>query len=232
MKRLLPFLLLLLSACSASGPALRRGKDIYPDFASLKAANTEGLDYSREVYGRGSTVSVFALHGGDIERATARLARSVAGKDLNLYIFNGWHGKDSGGLHITAANFDDPDAVLLATSSALGVSIHAQADRGSWVCIGGANKIAASLVARRLEESGFAAVTPCERLPGTSPRNIVNRSSAGGVQLELTLRLLAGLERDGEDLSRFAGAVRQGVLEFVGGLKRERSGEAQASGQE
>ena len=155
----------------------------------------EGLDYSREVYDRGSAVSVFAVHGGDIERATSRLARGIAGRDFNLYIFNGWLGRESGRLHVTASRFDDPDALRLAASSSLALSLHAQADSGSWVCVGGANKSAAALVTKRLEDAGYAAVTPCERLPGISPKNIVNRSSAGGVQLEITLRLLAGLKR-------------------------------------
>ncbi len=224
MKTLLPLFFLLLTACSAGGSALRRGGDAYPDFAALKAANVEGLDYSREVYDRGSRVSVFALHGGDIERATSRLARGIAGRDFNLYIFSGWQGKESGRLHVTATHFDDPDAVKLAASGTLGLSLHAQADNGSWVCVGGANKAAAALVTKRLEDAGFAAVTPCARLAGTSPKNIVNRASAGGVQLEITLRLLARLERDGEELARFTGAVRQAALEFMGGAERHNSG--------
>lgn len=214
-KILLPVFLLALAACSAHGPAARRGGDVYPDFAALKAANTEGLDYTREAYFRGARVAVFAPHGGDIERPTSLLARRTAGRDLNLYIFNGWHGP-KGDLHVTSARFDDPEAVFIATSSVLGVSFHGQADRGSWVCVGGSNKAAAQLVTRRLEEAGFAAVTPCPRLPGTSAKNLVNRASAGGVQLEITLRLLARLEKDGEDLAKFTEAVRLAALEFVG----------------
>ncbi len=208
-------LLLLASGCTSDQAALRRGRDAYPDLSALRAANTEGLDYSRELYNRGSKVAVFAIHGGDIEAATARVARRVAGKDFNLYIFNGWHGRDSGDLHVTAVNFDDPEAAGLAASSLLGISIHAQADRGAWVCVGGSNAAAAELVARRLEAAGFQAETPCARLPGTSGRNIVNRPAAGGVQLELTLRLLSRLDRDAEELGKFSEAVRQAALEFV-----------------
>ena len=102
----------------------------------------------------------------------------------------------------------------------LGISFHAQADRGAWVCVGGANKRAAGLVTKRLEDAGFAAETPCQRLPGVSPRNLVNRSSAGGVQLEITLRLLERLERDGEYLSKFTAAVRQAALEYMGSVSK------------
>lgn len=215
LKFILPCAIFLSAACSAGEARLRRSGDVYPDFTSLKAYHTEGLDYSREVYGRGSPVTVFALHGGDIENTTARLARRVASGDLNLYIFNGWLGRKSGRLHVTATHFDDPDALSLANSAVLGVSVHAQADRGAWVCVGGSNKKAAALMAKRLETAGFVAVTPCERLPGTSPRNIANRPSAGGVQLEITLRLLASLEKDEEELSKFSGAVRQAAFEFI-----------------
>ncbi len=220
MKRLLPLLILLLAACS-SDRALRRGRDVYPDLASLRAAHTEGLDYSREVYDRGSPVTVFAVHGGDIERTTARVARLAAGKNFNLYIFNGWLGNDSGRLHVTSARFDDPEALRLAASSALGLSFHAQADRGAWACVGGANKRAAGLVARRLQEAGFAAETPCERLPGVSPKNIVNRTALGGVQLELTLRLLDRLERDAGYLSKFTDAIRLAAHEFISSVSKE-----------
>jgi len=214
MRNFLFLLLLPLAACSAYGPAMRRGPDVYPDFSALKAANTEGLDFSREAYYRGSPVAVFAPHGGDIELLTSRLARATAGRDFNLYIFNGWHGR-KGDLHVTSTHFDDPQAVLIATSSLLGVSFHAQADHGRWVCVGGSNREAGALVARRLEAAGFSAVAPCARLPGTSLKNIVNRPSSGGVQLEITLRLLASLEKDAEDLSKFTEAVRLAALEFI-----------------
>lgn len=209
------FLVLTLALAASCAPAQRRGKDVYPDFKALKAANTEGLDYSREIYARGSQTAIFAIHGGDIERATARVARSIAGKDFNLYIFNGWQGERSGGLHVTATRFNDPEAVSLATASVLGVSLHAQADRGSWVCVGGSNTQAAQLVAARLNTAGFMAETPCARLPGTSRENIANRPAAGGVQLELTLRLLARLENDEENLAKFSETVRTAVLEAL-----------------
>ncbi|MCM2267027.1 MAG: poly-gamma-glutamate hydrolase family protein [Elusimicrobiales bacterium] len=226
MRYLLLFLILPLAACSSYGPGMRRGGDTYKDLQALRAANTEGLDYSREFYYRGGPVAVFAPHGGDIELGTSRLARLTAGKDFNLYIFNGWLGGDSGRLHVTSSHFNDPDAVFIATSSLLGVSFHAQADRGSWVCVGGANKRAAELVVRRLENAGFAAETPCARLPGTAAANIVNRPSAGGVQLEITLRLLAALEKSAEELSKFTEAVRLAALEFVS------SGQAKAATEE
>ena len=217
----MPCFVLFSAACSTDHAALRRGRDVYPDFASLKAANTEGLDYSREVYNRGSRIAVFAIHGGDIETATARIARRVAGKDFNLYIFNGWKDHGSADLHITAAHFDDPEAVGLAAASALGISVHGQADHGSYVCVGGKNTAAAALMAKRLEDAGFAAQTPCTRLAGITDKNLVNRPSGGGVQLEITLRLLERLDKSGTELAKFSEAVRQAALEALPNVKQE-----------
>ncbi|MEI7528854.1 MAG: poly-gamma-glutamate hydrolase family protein [Elusimicrobiota bacterium] len=215
-KRVLSlFFFAALCGCSVNEASLRRGKDIYPDLAALRAANVAGRDYSVEAYDRAAPVTVFAIHGGDIELGTSRLARRLADKDLNLYIFNGWLGRESGRLHVTAAHFDDPAAVRLATSSVLGISLHAQADRGSYVCVGGKNEEAARMVSMRLEAAGFAAETPCLRLRGSSDNNIVNRSSAGGVQLEITLRLLHSLEKSPEDSARFTDALRLAMFESV-----------------
>ncbi|OGS12267.1 MAG: hypothetical protein A2234_08525 [Elusimicrobia bacterium RIFOXYA2_FULL_58_8] len=207
--------------CSAGPSALRRGGDVYPGLAALKAANVEGRDYSTEAYDRGARATVFAVHGGDIEFGTARLARLTADKDLNLYIFNGWLGADSARLHITSTRFDDPAAVRLATASVLGISFHAQADRSSYVCVGGKNAAAARLVAIKLEGAGFAAEMPCPRLPGTSDKNITNLPSAGGVQLELTLRLLRRLERDPAESARFVRALRSAIFESIAKTTQE-----------
>ena len=211
-RLLLPLVLALFGACGPSHAVRRTEADVYPDYAALNSAYVEGRDFSREVYDRKSPVSVFAIHGGDIELHTSRLARSIAGADFNLYLFNGWLGGESRNLHVTATHFDDPAALALSTSALLAVSVHAQSDRGEWVCVGGSNAEAAREVASGLLSAGFEAELPCKRLPGVSPKNIVNRPAKGGVQLELTLELLARLENSPEALSKFAGSVHSSVL--------------------
>ena len=209
---LFPLVLSFLSGCGGGYAAQRIKQDIYPDYAALSAANVEGRDFSREIYDRKSAVSIFAIHGGDIERTTSRLARSIAGPDYNLYIFNGWLGGDSGKLHVTAIHFDDPAAIAISTSALFAVSIHAQADRGEWVCVGGSNAQAGREVAAGLQLAGFEAEAPCGRLPGVSLKNIVNRTSKGGVQLELTLKLLERLESSAADRMKFTGSVRDSII--------------------
>ena len=127
---------LSLAACFSGRNIERLGPDVYGTFSELKAAAIEGLDYSREVYDRGSEITVFAIHGGKLERGTTEVARALAGRDFNLYIFNAL-GDKAGRLHITAAKYDEPEALRLAGASVLGVSIHASRDYGSVVCVGG-----------------------------------------------------------------------------------------------
>ena len=208
--------LALTCACSTDYASLRRGGDTYADFAGLAAANKEGLDYSIERYDRASPAVIFAIHGGDIETGTARVARRIAGSDLNLYIFQGWTGPGKSGLlHLTSAHFDEPGAVRLATSSVVALSVHGQMDKGDWVCIGGRNKELGRAVADKLIRAGFAAETPCARLPGVAEKNIVNRAREAGVQLEITLRLLGRLERSPEVMSKFSVAVRSAISEYL-----------------
>jgi len=215
-KAVFPLSLMFLCACGTDYAGLRRPrKDVYPDFQALASVYVEGRDYSREIYNRNSPVSIFAIHGGDIETTTARLARNIAGADFNLYIFNGWLGPDSRKLHITAVNFDDPQALALSSGVVFAVSLHAQADRGQWVCVGGANADAGGLVAAALSSAGFETEFPCRRLPGANARNIVNRALSGGVQLEITLKLLERLETYPADLAKFTSAVRDSILEVV-----------------
>lgn len=206
----------LLCACGTDYAALRMPKkDHYQDFAALAAANLEGREYSREIYDRNSPVSVFAVHGGDIETGTSRLARSIAGADFNLYIFNGWLGKDSRRLHVTSVNFDDPAALTLSSAAVFAVSLHGQMDKGQWTCVGGSNAEAGKVFADALLAAGFEAEFPCRRLPGANARNIVNRAQKGGVQLELTPRLRRRLESSPADLSKFTDAVRGAVLKAL-----------------
>lgn len=212
----IPVLLSVLCACGTDYAALRLPKkDAYPDFQALAAGNVEGRDYSRELYNRNSPVSVFAIHGGDLETGTSRLARSIAGTDFNLYIFNAWLGKDSRRLHVTAVNFTDPEAVALSSAAVFAVSLHGQMDKGQWTCVGGSNAEAGKAFADALFAAGFEAEFPCRRLPGANARNIVNRAQKGGVQLELTPRLRRRLETSPADLSKFTDAVRGAVFEVL-----------------
>lgn len=214
---LAPLLAAALSGCAAGYSRL--GPDSYESFAALAASHEEGRDYSVEAYDRGGRVTVLVPHGGDLERGAARAARRIAGSDWNLYIFSAWLGPDSGRLHVTSARFDDPRAVELAAGADLAVSVHGQAAKGEWVCVGGANEAAGRMVAEALEKAGYRTEMPCARLPGRSGKNITNRAAAGGVQLEVTLSLLGKLDKGGEDLPKFTLAVREGLSAALKDIK-------------
>lgn len=199
---------------SKSVAAAAPDADLFSSVSEIKAAFRENIDFS--IYSRikDSSVAVFAIHGGDIERGTSELAKKTAGDGWSLYIFEGY-GSDAKKYHITASRFDDPAALEIAAASLLGISIHASRDLGESVCVGGGNSDAASLVSVRLSAAGFAAEYPCLRLPGKSPENIVNRTALKGVQLELTQPLLERLAKEPEYLTQFTEELRRAAEDYL-----------------
>ena len=179
-------------------------KDLYPNFAALKAARKEGKDYSITLKDRRAPVSVMAIHGG-IETGTEKIAEVCAGTDWNLYIFKSLSAGN--GLHVTAAKFDEPKAVSLAAASLAAFSIHGQDETGKTICVGGGNSGLAAASARELKKNGFSVEYPCRRLPGKSPKNIANRAKRGGVQLEISAGEIGGLS-SGDGLQKFCGSLR------------------------
>ncbi|TGV72778.1 hypothetical protein EN792_063165, partial [Mesorhizobium sp. M00.F.Ca.ET.149.01.1.1] len=63
----------------------------FPNFAALKAAKIENVDY-RVVIRRGARTGnaiVMAPHGGKIEPRTSLITETIAGRDLDMYCFEG-----------------------------------------------------------------------------------------------------------------------------------------------
>ena len=203
-------------ACAA-GQARSRvfGAEHYANFGELRAAQVEGRDYRIVVKDRKSPVTVFAIHGGEIEPGTSQIAHALAGQDWNLYLFEGLGGGSSRKLHVTAAHFDEPLAVALAGRSGLGISVHRKKGEGKIACVGGGNASARRSVAQALSAKGFRAEEPCLRLPGASPKNIANLPRAGGVQLELSGGLILELLQEPAKRERFRQAVRLAVLQEI-----------------
>ncbi len=52
--------------------------DRYPSVAALKAGQVEDRDFRIETQDRRASVTVLAIHGGDIEAGTSQLARELA----------------------------------------------------------------------------------------------------------------------------------------------------------
>ncbi len=207
-------MLLLLGACALwRGPA--GAKDIYRSVGELRRHRIEGRDFRVLAVERGAQVLVLAVHGGTIEPGTSEIARALAGEDWNLYLFEGLDSRRPKDLHVTSKRFDDPAAVALATAAVVAVSIHGEKDKHSEVCVGGGHERLPRETARVLKAAGFPVEFPC-RLPGTDPRNIVNRARRGGLQLEISLPLRQSLLKDAELLAGFCRAVRTEVLRELG----------------
>ncbi|MBI5622963.1 MAG: poly-gamma-glutamate hydrolase family protein [Elusimicrobia bacterium] len=186
--------------------------DRYPDLATLKKSAQEGKDYAVRFDDRRSSVAVFAIHGGNIEPGTSEAALAVAGEDWSYYLFECPGSFEAcRPLHVTSARFDDPAAVALATSSVVAVSLHGARETRELVCVGGANAAKRASVAASLRAEGLTVEQPCKRLPGASPKNIVNRASQGGVQLEISVPLCRKLESDERFRKSFGAAVRRGL---------------------
>jgi phage replication-related protein YjqB (UPF0714/DUF867 family) len=198
---------------AASGQAApSKSNDLYPDFQAMKEDRKEGEDYRVRFEDRKSSVTVFAIHGGNIEPGTSEAALAVAGKDWNYYLFECLGDfKECRKLHVTASRFDDPVAVARATASLLAVALHGARDTEPFVCVGGANAGQRASMAASLRKAGITVSEPCKRLPGATPKNIVNRAREAGVQLEISVPLCRKLENDEGFRRTFGAAVRRGM---------------------
>ena len=130
-----------------------------------------------------------APHGGNIEPHTSEIARLIAGDRFNLYCFNGMRENNNRKLHITSHNYDEDTALLMATSSALVLTIHGCTTLESMIFIGGLHDSLKLHFADEFRLAGLPAMLCEESSPfsGRNPQNICNKGLlAKGVQLELS----------------------------------------------
>jgi len=188
----------------------------FPNFAALKAAKTENVDY-RIVVRRGARTGsaiVMAPHGGKIEPRTSLITETIAGRDLDMYCFEGLMPESNRELHITSRNFDEATALKLLRTKSTVVTIHGRQDRDdpSTVYMGGKDAALVSEIVERLQAAGFATQTDNHPFPGIQDTNIVNRGLTGkGAQLEVPLSLRRRLGNEPELLEKFCGAVRKAI---------------------
>ena len=198
--------------------------DVYRDFAELNAAEKEGVDFRVYAVNREPSHTVIvAPHGGAIEPGTSEVAREVASNDLSLAIFEGIKPRDNNRLHITSRNFDEPRCVELVQESDSVVAIHGERSAELAVFLGGSDADLGARIRVALEHHGYAVKTHADPdLQGRASGNICNRGRSGmGVQLELSSGLrktffrsltASGRKTPTDELTRFAAAVREGVL--------------------
>ncbi|RUU56246.1 poly-gamma-glutamate hydrolase family protein [Mesorhizobium sp. M2C.T.Ca.TU.002.02.1.1] len=194
----------------------------FPNFAALKAAKIENIDYRivvRRGAGTGGAI-VMAPHGGKIEPRTSLITETIAGNDLDMYCFEGLMPESNRELHITSRNFDEATALELLRTKSTVVAIHGRQDRDdlATVYMGGKDAVLVSEIVRRLQEAGFQTKKDNHPFPGIQDSNIVNRGLTGkGAQLEVPFSLRRRLGNEPELLERFCGAVREAIDAFDAG---------------
>lgn len=184
--------------------------DKYTDFADLARHERHGVDFAISSQKRRSPVAIIAPHGGKIEFGTSQVATAIAGRDHNLYRFEGSKRRDNFDLHITSTNFDEPICTELVRSSETVVAVHGLEGARHFIEIGGLDEGLRNAICASLRAADFAAeVVTSGPTAGTSPGNICNRGSRGvGVQLEISKGLRDALTKDGVLLERLARAIR------------------------
>lgn len=192
---------------------LCNAQDKFSNFADLKKAKTLGVDFSITLKQQHPSISIFAIHGGEIELGTSEVSHEIAGSQFNIYLFEGLLSKGAWDLHITSTNFDEPSALFLASNSKRCVSIHGYKDsQQAQVCIGGLDeqlkiKIFKALLKTSLIEQ--TEINPCGRFYATSKENIVNRCANHGVQIEMSGKLREQLLKEPVLRKKFANAIRK-----------------------
>ena len=183
-------------------------KDRYTNYAELARHQRNGVDYRITVNRRPSTIAVIAPHAGRIER-TGAIARTIAGNDFNLYLFEGTRRSGSYTvLHLTSHRFDEPSCVSLIRGCSTVLTIHGYEGQDECVLVGGLDLELKRRLAEALRHNGIRAGTDGHRFQGSDRHNICNRGQSGrGVQLEIS-SALRGAARE----SRLVSATRTVLL--------------------
>jgi phage replication-related protein YjqB (UPF0714/DUF867 family) len=199
--------------------------DRYPDFENLKNSEHLSTDYLIRWRIGGSGIAIFAIHGGEIEPGTSRIADAIAGADHSFYSFEGIKNRGNRVLHITSNRFDEPTAMDIACHANTIISIHGSAIIEPVVHLGGLDVEVQDRIRRDLQRAGFQAVFGAgQRFRGIDLKNICNLCGRGmGVQIEISRGLRATMFEDltpeGRHhrtpvFSRFTAAVRRAIQPF------------------
>ena len=190
-------------------------KDKYHTYDELSTYEKEGDDYRIEVLAgdeRSSELVIIAPHGGGIEPGTSQIAEKIAGKDFNLYRFEGMKPNcNFDTLHISSTRFNEPRCLELVEQAHTAVAVHGKAEKGRNVLVGGLDGELAESITTELSNAGFA-VDRVKSGPvsGTDEENICNRTASGkGVQLEIHRQLRNELAESVPLMRDFVSSIRR-----------------------
>ena len=186
--------------------------DKYSSFDELAAS--ESFDAYRTLYEfRGSTFAIIAPHAGKIEPGTSEICREIAGEELTFYLFEGLKKNSNSDLHITSTQFDEPNALAIASSAHTVVTIHGQRGDDLFINVGGLDEEIGDRIIDLLNAADYVAVRKTNPdLQGKNKDNICNRGRSGvGVQLEISRGLRGQLCNDRERLAAFSEIIRKAL---------------------
>jgi len=172
-------------------PMVKLAKN-FRSFADLAAAYERDQDYRIvRLLRPESKVAILAPHGGSIEAHTSDIARDIAGRDFNLYLFQGLlKAGNFAGLHLSSHLFDEPDCLNLLRVCQSVTSVHGCGHAGEIVLMGGRDAALRESIGERLSGLGVECDTAPPGLDAADPMNVCNRGRGGaGVQLEVSLAL-------------------------------------------
>lgn len=183
--------------------------DKYANFAQLEAAEPAGA-YRIEHVPRKTSLVIIAPHAGRIEPGTSELCRAIAGCDRSYYLFEGCKLTNNSELHITSARFDEPQALSIAKSAHVVLTIHGQSGTDEFVNVGGIEaSLGRFLIERLLAEGYTTSRHSIAGLQGVDPANICNQGCSGrGIQLEISRGLRDKLLASSVEMARFAATIR------------------------
>lgn len=157
-----------------------------------------------------SKISIISPHGGNIEKGTTEIAKTIASDTYNFYSFKGVDD-NSEYLHITSHRFDEPICLEIAEKSEYVITIHGCYENYDIVYIGGLAIEFKAIIAKRLLESGISTKIQDHRFLGTHPRNICNRGiTKTGVQIELS----SSIRCDKIKLKKVSAVLRDSITAF------------------
>ncbi|MDR3613837.1 MAG: poly-gamma-glutamate hydrolase family protein [Candidatus Obscuribacterales bacterium] len=165
--------------------------DKYPNLEALKSELRQGTDYRIRVLDRKHPITIMSPHGGFIDIGTSAIAAAIAGRDFNLYDFQGLQVVNGIDLHVTSTRFRDDKLMKLIERSDLGVGVHNMGRMETdAIWLGGLNQSLQALAYKHLLARGFTVETSMPRYRGEHPKNICNLPKRHGIQLELPTNLV------------------------------------------
>lgn len=160
----------------------------YGDFEQLENAETIDEDYTIDMQESDSNILLMAIHGGGIEPGTTEIADYLASENgYSYYSFSGIKQKGNYEMHIASTNFDEPNALEIASNSSVTLSFHGYDSEDKHTYIGGLDKELTETLKSELTDANFSVSDPPKKFAGEEKDNITNRNkNKQGVQIEIS----------------------------------------------